>query len=314
MGSSLAEAGQNGQLQSGHSGCGGAKEDPPQGGWGKGPLDSAVASGSPSCPRCPFTFIPTRPLLDVPQTRQAHSCPRAFAQAGSLHAAGPLILLDQPHCPSAALLSLLFPSQPLVLTDSLSFYSPSIVSQPPLAGELCAAGPCPAVSLSLAPWGLDAYWSDDRKLRSGLAKEDGGQRPGLRGWREQPPVPGGWQAPLACEIRSKCLEEQRSGACVSSGPRNTQRDCVDSESLLSPLCPLDAFLRSLSPLVAAAPHVSPPPWVLPHPGLEGLVPIRERLLPASCHCPWPSPVACTPHPGPASARASWVRARASEPG
>lgn len=62
----------------------------PRGGPEGDHLDGAVASRSPSCPHCPLTFSPLfsptlcfshSGILTVPETRQAHSCLRGFAQA-----------------------------------------------------------------------------------------------------------------------------------------------------------------------------------------------------------------------------------------
>lgn len=76
---------------------------------------------------------------------------------------------------------------------------------------------------------------------------------------------------------------------------------------------LSAFSRSLSPRSGSNPARVPASLGAPPPGLEHLVPIRGRLPAASCHCPGTSPVACTPLPGPASARPVG-ESRASEPG
>lgn len=76
---------------------------------------------------------------------------------------------------------------------------------------------------------------------------------------------------------------------------------------------LGAFSRSLSPRSGSSPARVPASLGAPPPGLEHLVPIRGRLPAASCHCPGTSPVACTPLPGPASARPVG-ESRASEPG
>lgn len=62
----------------------------PRGGLEGNRLDGAVPNRSPFCPHCPLTFSPTfsptlcfshSGILTVPETHQAHSCLRGFAQA-----------------------------------------------------------------------------------------------------------------------------------------------------------------------------------------------------------------------------------------
>lgn len=185
------------------------------------------------------------------------------------------------------------------------------------------AGPCPAVSQSLAhsrDWMLFCQMS--RKLRSGLVREGGDQRAKPKGWGmwgSNPKLPelGWWplrhlrpgRGVWSCgQKHDSAAPEAHRGAMPAQSHRCHR--CAREQASPWPSNLLSAFLRSLSvlsggPVPAWCPLVPPRcsrtargrGWRIYFPAGKS----QGGSCTSSFHCPWTSAVACTPsRPGPAS--------------